>query len=991
MESAEEEKFTRPLGPDDQCDCNPEFAVICSFINKFGANIDLNLNIEELKNSIENQETLDASLIDIHVKLLKKLRRYHVRDQWEKALIRFAYEYSHDNGYEIQTMGYLKARPSVKLQLLRRLLEALFDGDPKFKTTVNLIEASELNLKSAGRDIEGNTYWPCVDDHGNLRVYREEPLQHKSWTTICKNTDDLKQLIEHLEATKDNKVKGEVQAEPYNPYPEIFPEYFVKEETPEPVTTTSKKVSKKAAKKGKNKSRAKKSSPLATVDEVDETVILSETKPVVSNPIKAEASESHDSRPRSISPNGSIESHVKHTLENILSTVVSSFDFIFRRNSPDSLKKEEDAGKSSKRSRPKPKKSKTEELPRRSSSRIQQLQQKKEEEEALKKQLLEIIRTSPDPNASPRESTSANCTEKNPRRDKKDKQRWRGSKGKKKLSWDKDDSDLSSTSSLSESNDESFMEALDDAINHDNEEDEFACEDEATNDEPVIIKRARTARQTVELEETSDLNTSSIVEEDKPCGRCDKSNDPEWILLCDMCDDGYHTTCCVPPLMYVPDGDWYCPTCEHKMLTIKLRTICDSVVELLATKERERLKKQKLRQAAPKKEPAAKKDHDEIVPEKRRRDILNELNEPLAVQALDEELMSPPGDELPSSYRERSSKLPKKKAKSKKKTKRIRYDSEEDDDDYDSELDRKYKKTKPVRTYTRNILESDSEEEEYEEEDEDTDDEEESSDGSSDDGEQLKTRKARAFVSYKFEEYDELIQSAICGDSDGEIPTRVERNATETCNVGRGKDMATIEALAYQQENGLIGGELNPIKQAKQRRKGRKLNDLDADSEIDIATSDESFQASSATEDMDEEEEEDEEDEATEVSTENDSSIDEIVSTFRTKSKKNKKTKKRKRYSDDSDDSDFKPRSRRAATQKVSYRESTDDEDESDPLVSSIEPVPVTRDPINELSQYCNQSSHPSNPLFSSFKMSPPHPQFYKEDEVRSLPNDLNE
>ncbi len=35
------------------------------------------------------------------------------------------------------------------------------------------------------------------------------------------------------------------------------------------------------------------------------------------------------------------------------------------------------------------------------------------------------------------------------------------------------------------------------------------------------------------------------------------------ILLCDKCDAGYHTACLRPPLMIIPDGDWFCPPCEH--------------------------------------------------------------------------------------------------------------------------------------------------------------------------------------------------------------------------------------------------------------------------------------------------------------------------------------------------------------------------------------------------------------------------------------------
>lgn len=33
------------------------------------------------------------------------------------------------------------------------------------------------------------------------------------------------------------------------------------------------------------------------------------------------------------------------------------------------------------------------------------------------------------------------------------------------------------------------------------------------------------------------------------------------MLLCDGCDDSYHTYCLIPPLSSVPRGDWRCPRC----------------------------------------------------------------------------------------------------------------------------------------------------------------------------------------------------------------------------------------------------------------------------------------------------------------------------------------------------------------------------------------------------------------------------------------------
>ncbi|KRW98990.1 Zinc finger, FYVE/PHD-type [Pseudocohnilembus persalinus] len=49
------------------------------------------------------------------------------------------------------------------------------------------------------------------------------------------------------------------------------------------------------------------------------------------------------------------------------------------------------------------------------------------------------------------------------------------------------------------------------------------------------------------------------------CEICNSLNDtPEQeaqLILCDICDKGYHIFCLNPPLQKVPEGDWYCPEC----------------------------------------------------------------------------------------------------------------------------------------------------------------------------------------------------------------------------------------------------------------------------------------------------------------------------------------------------------------------------------------------------------------------------------------------
>ncbi len=45
------------------------------------------------------------------------------------------------------------------------------------------------------------------------------------------------------------------------------------------------------------------------------------------------------------------------------------------------------------------------------------------------------------------------------------------------------------------------------------------------------------------------------------CLICSNGNDDAFMLLCDECDDSYHTYCLYPPLNGIPEGDWRCPNC----------------------------------------------------------------------------------------------------------------------------------------------------------------------------------------------------------------------------------------------------------------------------------------------------------------------------------------------------------------------------------------------------------------------------------------------
>ena len=46
------------------------------------------------------------------------------------------------------------------------------------------------------------------------------------------------------------------------------------------------------------------------------------------------------------------------------------------------------------------------------------------------------------------------------------------------------------------------------------------------------------------------------------CRICRRKGGDEYMLLCDGCDHGYHMYCLRPPLVDVPEGDWFCYDCK---------------------------------------------------------------------------------------------------------------------------------------------------------------------------------------------------------------------------------------------------------------------------------------------------------------------------------------------------------------------------------------------------------------------------------------------
>lgn len=428
---------------------------------------------------------------------------------------------------------------------------------------------------------------------------------------------------------------------------------------------------------------------------------------------------------------------------------------------------------------------------------------------------------------------------------------------------------------------------------------EFSPESDIEDESQIVqTKRARTAQKDDEDE---------IIDDGYACQKCNKHDHPEWILLCDKCDKGYHCSCLIPMLFIIPEGDWFCPPCQQDKLIETLENQLQIWDKELKEKELEEIRRQRAAFTSI--------SIANVVPDE-----------------LDEDETE---YQKPKSSRKRPTTS----------RRRRRNDVSDRSNGSSSSSD-------SSRSEKTNSSSS-------------------SGSNSSDDEPIYKLRKRRQTnVSYRFNEYDDLINSAIKKEMD---------NAEGAGNLGRGKDISTIveadkeEKRIKQMEEDDDDGkepcetddvELKPEEQEdndenktksennakasgsdsdsepirtktvkrslnkKTRKKHRKLNSLDIESEDD--GSDDDFRTSSFSED--------EEDEN--FSAESESSLD-----YRSKKSKKHETRRsvrsrRKRYDEafinDSDGEDFDvPKTRKKKKEDSDFsefndNESTDEEAEED-------------------------------------------------------------
>ncbi|XP_029375435.1 remodeling and spacing factor 1 [Echeneis naucrates] len=184
----------------------PNYAVICSFLDRYGALLDLpELTFPQLERYLQDKASVPKLLVDLHVKLLRKIGKSVSADRWEKYLVKVCQEFNTTWAWELEQKGYKEMTIDCKTGILKYLCESQFDENVKFKTAINEEDPDKMRLQPIGRDKDGQMYWFQLDQDNNVRVYVEEQddLDGSTWKCIVRDRNDLAEVLALLKTQID--------------------------------------------------------------------------------------------------------------------------------------------------------------------------------------------------------------------------------------------------------------------------------------------------------------------------------------------------------------------------------------------------------------------------------------------------------------------------------------------------------------------------------------------------------------------------------------------------------------------------------------------------------------------------------------------------------------------------------------------------------------------------------------------------------------------
>ncbi|KAM8834489.1 remodeling and spacing factor 1 isoform 6-T6 [Synchiropus picturatus] len=197
----------------------PNYAVICSFLERYGAMLDLpELTFPQLERYLQDTSSVPKLLVDLHVKLLRKIGKSVSVERWEKYLLKVCQDFNSSWAWELEEKGYKSMKTEIKTGILKHLCECQFDENMKFKNAINEEDPDKMRLQPIGRDKDGQMYWYQLDQDDNVRMYVEEQddLDGSSWRCIVRDRNDLAEVVALLKTQidpellkKENKPEGE--------------------------------------------------------------------------------------------------------------------------------------------------------------------------------------------------------------------------------------------------------------------------------------------------------------------------------------------------------------------------------------------------------------------------------------------------------------------------------------------------------------------------------------------------------------------------------------------------------------------------------------------------------------------------------------------------------------------------------------------------------------------------------------------------------------
>ena len=86
-------------------------------------------------------------------------------------------------------------------------------------------------------------------------------------------------------------------------------------------------------------------------------------------------------------------------------------------------------------------------------------------------------------------------------------------------------------------------------------------EDNNDNESDKVIYLS-TPPEAIDLTKEQEEDSGIPILLDTFCRSCGSQENPESMLICDHCSEGYHMECLDPPLNSIPEGNWYCIACD---------------------------------------------------------------------------------------------------------------------------------------------------------------------------------------------------------------------------------------------------------------------------------------------------------------------------------------------------------------------------------------------------------------------------------------------